>query len=218
MQILYFIKKFLRPRGKIDFLTLLPKNSFLLDVGCGSNSSRLVKEVLPFCTYTGVDIIDYHQTKPSMADFYVVTTPDNFSNFISTFKNKFDAVISSHNLEHCNDRVEVIENMLNSLKVGGFIYLSFPSDSSINFFSRRGTLNYFDDPTHQGLPPDFNSILSKLEQFNFELIFISKNYKPYLLSIFGFFMEPLSILFSRNMIGTWEYYGFESIIIARKRF
>ena len=41
----------------------------------------------------------------------------------------------------------------------GKIYLSFPSVKTLNFPKRLGCLNYYDDPTHKDLPPDFNLIL-----------------------------------------------------------
>ncbi|MEM3334256.1 MAG: methyltransferase domain-containing protein [Thermoplasmata archaeon] len=40
---------------------------------------------------------------------------------------EYDAVISAHNLEHCNDRYGTLEAMLKVIKVGGKLYLSFPS-------------------------------------------------------------------------------------------
>ena len=76
----------------------------ILDVGCGNNSPFHTKTVLPNCNYYGIDICDHNQTKPLLADLYIITTPDNFSFEISKYSNHFDAVISNHNLEHCDDR------------------------------------------------------------------------------------------------------------------
>ena len=61
--------------------------------------------------------------------------------------------------------------MLDSLKIGGLIYLSFPCEKSVNFPKREGTLNYFDDKTHQGMPPKFQALTDELKNNNFEIIF-----------------------------------------------
>ena len=121
-----FIVKQVRPNGKVDFLSSLPDNASILDVGCGNNSPYRVKRIVPNSKYTGIDIGDYNQTKPNKADNYIITTAESFNNEISKFSDKFDAVISSHNIEHCNNREENLEAMLNSLKIGGKIFLSFP--------------------------------------------------------------------------------------------
>ena len=47
LKIKTILKLFLRPNGKVDFLNSIPKNSFILDVGCGNNSPLLVKTFLP---------------------------------------------------------------------------------------------------------------------------------------------------------------------------
>ena len=42
-----FAKLFLRPQGKDSFLNNIPKNSKILDVGCGNNSALRTKALLP---------------------------------------------------------------------------------------------------------------------------------------------------------------------------
>ena len=93
------IRCLLRPRGKHAFLRQLPAHARILDVGCGNNSPFVVKTILPLCHYTGVDIGDHNQTKPNVADEYLLTSPEDFARRISLFVACFDAVISAHNLE-----------------------------------------------------------------------------------------------------------------------
>jgi SAM-dependent methyltransferase len=216
MNIKDLIIKKIRPNGKIDFLSSLPKRASILDVGCGNNSPIRIKKILPHCIYTGIDIGHYNQKNINVADSYIMCSPDKFSFEIYKFNNKFDAVISSHNIEHCNDRDETFKAMLKSLKVGGELFLSLPCEQSTLFPSRGGTLNYYDDPTHKHNPPNFNFLLSTLKKFEFEIVYSNKNYKPTLLWLIGAILEPYSKFMNKNMIGTWEYYGFESIIIAKK--
>jgi hypothetical protein len=81
--------------------------------------------------------------------------------------------------------------------------------------SRKGTLNYLDDSTHIGNPPDYYDIIKTLTQNNFQIIFSKKNYHPKIMGLIGRILEPLSIAKNKVMTGTWEYHGFESIIIAK---
>ena len=76
--------------------------------------------------------------------------------------------------------------------------------------------NYFDDKTHIAEPPDFKITLSIIKEFNLKIIYANKKYQPKLLKIIGFLIEPISRLRNKVMIGTWENYGFEAIIIAKK--
>lgn len=210
------IVRFLRKNGKVDFLSGLEPCCSILDIGCGNNSPFRTKQVLPYCVYTGLDIESDDQTGSLFADNYIVTTPQDFSLEITRFSKKFDAVISSHNIEHCNDREMTLRALLEAVKIGGKLYFSFPCERSVNFPSRRGTLNYYDDPTHQLSPPDFEKTLQCIEGSGFEIIYSTRNYSPIILWVIGFVCEALSSIRNRNMLGTWEYYGFESIIVAER--
>jgi SAM-dependent methyltransferase len=216
MNLKIILKKILRPNGKVDFLSKLCPGVSILDVGCGNNSPFDTKIILPNCNYTGIDIDNYNQVKPLLADNYFIVKPQNFSNDISDLPGLFDVVISSHNLEHCHDRKSTLEAMMSKLKIGGKLFLSFPCESSINFPKRDGSLNYYDDLTHEGLPPSFAETLKIINGRGFKIDFAQKNYSPAILRLVGLVSEPISKLRKKIMIGTWEYYGFESIIIATK--
>lgn len=217
MQIIDFIKLIIRPNGKRHFLMLLSPDASVLDVGCGNNSTYNIKKILPKCKYTGVDIGEYEQTKTILADQYILTRPLNFATTINNLQIKYDAIISSHNIEHCYEREKTLMSILNKVKNGGQIFLSFPCQQSIHFPKRRGTLNYYDDPTHRDKPPSFEYIIDQLVKNEFKVEYSSRNYKPIVLRIVGFFLEPFSRLQNKVLWGTWEFYGFESIIIGRKK-
>jgi SAM-dependent methyltransferase len=188
----------------------------LLDVGCGNNAPYYAKTNFPNIHYTGIDIGDYNQTLPNLADNYVVTTPELFHTTIENMADNFNAVISCHNLEHVNDREKTLLAMINSLKTGGYLYLAFPTEKSVNFPSRENTLNYFDDPTHTGFPPDFKKTILFLKNNGMKIVFSSKSYKPLLRFLKGFLQESKSRKMKVKIDGTWEYYGFEAVIWARK--
>jgi SAM-dependent methyltransferase len=205
-----------RTNSKIYFIRSLKKNVSLLDVGCGNDSPSICKALRPDIYYVGIDIGDYNQNNNpnDVADEYYLTTPDRFSSTIASLQNKFDAVISSHNLEHCNAPNSVLQAMLSSLKPGGRFYLSFPSDASISFPNRRG-LNFFDDSTHKNIL-HFSDMVERIKSEGYSIDVAVERNKPKLLTLIGLVLEPLSMICGKVMIGTWELYGFESIIWATK--
>lgn len=208
----------LRPKGRISFLNNIPKNSKILDVGCGNNSAFRTKSFLPNSYYVGIDIGDYNNKTDinTYADEYILTDPEDFVDSINSLSGKFDAIISSHNLEHCNDRNGTLDAIINKLNSKGKLYLSFPSEKTINFPKRDGCLDYYDDPTHKDYPPDFKLILEKIEQKSLKIIFKKRVYKPFLLRCYGYFTNLLSYFTKKHYTGMWEWWGFESIIVAQK--
>jgi SAM-dependent methyltransferase len=200
------------------FLKIINQKGSLLDVGCGNNSPYNIKTKYPDIIYTGIDIGDYNQTQPNLADEYIIVKPENFAEEIENMAGLFDTVVSAHNLEHCNDRDKTLNAMIKALKPGGYLYLSFPTEESINFPGpRKGTLNYYDDPTHKHKPPDYEKIISMLKANNMEVLFERKSYKPFLVWLVGFFIERKSKKEKEVLWPwTWAYWGFEAIIWAKK--
>lgn len=212
-----FIASILKRRGKHAFVRHLPYGARLLDVGCGNNSPYSIKLQRPDIYYVGIDVGDYNQTKPNLADEYIVTTPETFPGKIANFGEKFDAVISAHNLEHCYAPDEVIAAMAAVLRPEGRLYLSFPCEKSVEFPSRiGGTLNYYDDPTHRGEPPCFNEVIKKLKNCECDMLITQQYYRPLLMWFLGCIEEPLSRYLGKVLFGTWSFYGFESVIWAKK--
>lgn len=213
------MKLFLRPNGKLSFLKSIPKDSNILDVGCGNNSPILVKSLLPSSYYVGLDVENYNNNYDvnEVADQYILSHPNDFVESLNSIDRNFDAIISSHNLEHCNDRVGTLNAMINKLTLKGKIYLSFPSKESINFpKKRKGCLNYYDDLTHRDSPPDFDLILEIMRDKGLKILYFQKSYKPLLLSFIGIFTNLVSHFTKRVYFGVWENWGFESIIIVQK--
>ena len=97
--------------------------------------------------------------------------------------------------------------MVAALKHGGWLYLSFPAEESVNFPSRAGTLNFRDDPTHDQMPR-YRDVIAALEAQGMTIEFTRKRHRPPLLFLVGLFLEPISILTGRTMPGfvTWALY------------
>jgi len=211
---------FLRPKGgKFSFLNTIPKNSRILDIGCGNNSAFKIKTFLPYSYYVGIDIQDYQndQDANKYADEYILTDSNNFVNKIISINGDFDAIISSHNLEHCNDRYGTLNAIIDKLNKRGKIYLSFPSENTIYFPNRDGCLNYYDDSSHKDMPPDFNLVLEIMRGKSLNIIFSTRSYKPFFLNLVGHLTNLISAYTKKTTFGVWEKWGFESIIIAKKK-
>ncbi len=213
------MKQILAPRRKAGFLLAHAKEKAnrILDIGCGNNSVNCVKSCCPDCYYIGIDVGDYNlgSNAKSLMDEYHVVSPEKFADKISDFKDSIDIVISAHNLEHCNEPWKVLENMILCLNDGGSLYLAFPSEESVHFPNREGTLNFYDDPTHIWCP-EWNEILKFLVQHNIKVNYACKNYSPLILRTIGKFNEHKSNKKRKVLTGTWTYYGFESIIWCKK--
>lgn len=215
----FFLKALMRYRGRVAFLRTMPFGSTLLDVGCGSNSPARLKGQRPDIHYTGLDIADYNHTRPpqDFADCYILVSPASFSAEIEKFRGQFDAIVSSHNLEHCLEPERVLCAISGALREGGRLYLSFPCEESVRFPKRAGTLNFSDDPTHRQVP-NFKCVLDILVANQMRLDFVRKRYRPPLLFLVGLILEPFSALLGRTMPGlsTWALYGFESVVWATR--
>lgn len=208
------------PRGKRGFLKFIPRNGKLLDVGCGNSSPLKIKSQRPDIFYVGLDVGDYNQKiNPNIyADQYKIVPPEVFAEEIVKFSGKFDAVISSHNIEHCYDQENVLCAMLSLVKDNGVLYLSFPSEESVYFPKRRNTLNFYDDPSHT-CPVNYQKVLKIITDNNFKIDFCVKRYRPFFFWFLGLILEPFARLLKRNIpfAITGAFYGFETIIWASRR-
>ena len=209
------VRNIINPYNFDTFLRGLPKDSIILDVGCGNNSPMRVKKILPNSHYIGIDIQNYNQKSVDLADEYYVVDKSEFNNKINSFKN-IDVVISYHNLEHVDNRKLTLNAMKACLKKNGLIYIVTPSEKSIYFPSRKGTLNYFDDNSHKEKPVSFNWIIGELKNDRFEIIKSIKEYKPiwyYTIGLLKEFTKP-----KQTTYYSWCFYGFEAIIISKKMY
>lgn len=201
---------------KSAFLRSLPHEGVLLDVGCGNNSPIYTKQALPGWRYIGIDVGDYNQSGQASADEYLIVTSEKFAEAIEKHHESCDAVISSHNLEHCENRIGTLVAMAQALRRRGKLFLSFPAEASINFPSRRGCLNFYDDHTHKDAPPDFGGVVSILVNQGLRVVYASTRYQSPLSWIVGIANEAASSEEQEVKDGTWALWGFETIIWAEK--
>lgn len=203
--------------GRNSFVERCPKGACVLDVGCGNDSPRLFKELRPDIYYVGIDVGDCRQSHdPQLdADEYLIAQSNDFPDSVARLGCRFHAVVSSHNLEHCEDREGIVRAMARALVPGGYLYMAFPSAASIHFPSRGGCLNFFDDPTHR-VVPDFAATCAALREEGLTIKYAAPRYRPPLKLLQGLLIEPISSRSKRVMGGTWALYGFESVIWAQR--
>lgn len=203
--------------SKESFLKSLKSGSRILDLGCGNSSPKFTKNIIPSCYYIGIDVGDCNQDADNPADEYIIVPSDRFKVTTYGFVDSVDAVISTHNIEHCDDRYGVVDALAKSLKVGGKAYISFPCAESVGFPSRRGTLNYYDDGSHIGEPPDFGKIISILSQNGLSILYAASRFQPPIHWVLGLGNEDQSAQDGDLKDGTWCYWGFESLIVAERK-
>lgn len=205
--------------GKGAFIRSMSVGARVLDVGCGNNSPTYFKQLRPDLYYIGLDVGDYNQSEASIshADEYHVSTAADFARRIGEFRATIDCVVSSHNLEHCDDYPAVLRAMADALKPGGRIFLSFPCEASARFPRRGGCLNFYDDATHVNLL-SWRRVNDELAGLGMAFEFRARRYRPLGQALVGLLNEPESA--ARNEVmpngATWALYGFESVIWARR--
>lgn len=211
-----FIQILLRPAGLRSCIANSKNVKRILDVGCGNKSSVFVKSLSPESHLTGVDVADYNQDEESIAlyDEYKIVPANEFDRGISKLDRKFNLILSNHNIEHCEEPAAVFESMVNMLEVGGMLYIATPCLESVGFPSRRGTLNFYDDITHKS-PIDLLSFF-ELSKGKLEIIKYLPNSRPVFWRSLGWINEKRSMLGGKVCLGTWDYWGFEQILWAKK--
>lgn len=207
------------PSRLVKFKKAMGDKSFtLLDIGAGNHSVKKIKKHFPACRYYGVDITrDYNNDE---SDFQLMEgffekdlTKLDFGDIPNDF---FDIIVMSHIIEHLENGDEVIRALVPKLKKGGYIYIEFPSAESVNFPSRRDTLNFYDDKTHVRIY-SWEEISSILIPMGFTVLTgeVRRDWR-------NIVMMPIKMIHNKIKYGYvmssvyWDWYGFAELVWARK--
>ncbi len=192
----------------------------ILDVGCGNHSPSRTKRHYPECRYYGLDKTPQHDISKEdlvcMEQFFEVdlSNPDGLSLIPDRF---FDCILLSHVIEHLENGMEIIACLLHKLVKGGVIYLEFPSPKSVNFPSMKGTLNFYDDPSHVKIY-QLEEIAVLFSDNEFDIIKAGTRR-----SLKRILFLPLYVLVSlvcHGYIGgsvLWDVFGFANHLVAVKK-
>ncbi|MFA6007714.1 MAG: class I SAM-dependent methyltransferase [Candidatus Shapirobacteria bacterium] len=170
----------------------IPKNSRLLDIGCGQADylKSLPQNVQAF----GIDI-NPPQGKNLIKDDFLK----------HDFSQKFDTITFWHSLEHFSHPCQVVKKSISLLNKHGRILISIPNTNSLAFRISQNKWFHLDPPRHLFLPNDQN--IKKLFPKNSKLkinylpwefpldLFWSFYKKPYLRILY-----PILKIFDRETI------------------
>jgi len=159
---------------KVNFLKTSRRNAHILDVGAGDGSIvvfrrwiKPIREDLRLFAYA----LEKGQNFDAYDGYEIGRWPDEKPEFSGK---QFDAIFSSHFIEHIDDPVAFVEWCVSRLAPGGRIYLEWPSAASMlqpknSAFHESGIpiiiSNYQDDYTHQREIPDRDVIKTVLAEY-----------------------------------------------------
>lgn len=191
----------------------------LLDVGSGNHSVTEAKKYFRNCHYFGIDITRNYNCDPKefeqMDGFWEMdltrlefdAIPDHF----------FDAILMAHIIEHLPNGDRVMTALTAKLNPGGYIYLEFPSARSVKFPSRRGTLNFYDDPTHVRIYSHREvSELLRREGFDILSFGTRRDWRNIILLPVKVFHNIVKYGYVMGSV-YWDIYGFAEYVWAQKR-
>jgi len=126
-----------------NILSLIPKNSKILDFGCGSGTLSFY---LSSCGYnlTGVDISPavIKIAKKSAKQMKSNVKLHTLKGFKRQMSKKYDLILCIEVIEHVKNDEQLLKEMRNCLKPGGYLYISTPSANAPLY--KLGLLNKFD--------------------------------------------------------------------------
>jgi SAM-dependent methyltransferase len=122
----------------------------VLDVGAGNHSASITKSFYPRCSYEALDRVrDYNNDAGDWARTDAFHEIDLERVELGSLPDGgYDAILMAHVLEHLQNGEAVLRALTPKLAPGGIFYVEFPSPRSTRLPSMRGTLNFWDDPTH----------------------------------------------------------------------
>lgn len=124
----------------------------VLDLGCANGSPSVTKQLFPNCRYTGVDLVEPKGVDRESCDEFIQADLESIESDCFP-PESFDVVILSHVVEHLSNGKPLAEKVSGWLRPGGVFYIETPSERSLRLPSMRGTLNFYDDPTHVRVYP-----------------------------------------------------------------
>lgn len=122
----------------------------ILDVGVANRSPSRTKLLFPLCRYSAIDLVpmtSYPQDDQAAIDAFFQMDISRLE-FETIPDEAYDVVILAHVIEHVPNGEDVVVALAPKLRVGGLMYIEFPSPRSLKLPSLPNTLNFYDDPGH----------------------------------------------------------------------
>ncbi len=191
----------------------------ILDVGCGNHSPAQTKKWFKNCEYYGIDQDAYNNDDSDFAlmnKFYRIDLSRNITELDEVPNNFFDIVIINHVIEHLPNGHEVLLELIKKIKIGGKIYIEFPSIKSLSLPSMHGALNFCDDPTHVRLY-SLKEVANILLSNNFKVLKGGTRRDCWRIILFPITVLYLFLLYRRLSAGAFQdLVGFAKYVYAEK--
>jgi SAM-dependent methyltransferase len=190
----------------------------LLDVVAGSHSASVAKRWFPRCHYAGVarNRSDHNDA----ADFAAID--EFFELDLTTLAfgaipdGRYDVILLAHVIEHLHNGDAVVKELVPKLRPGGIICVEFPGKRSLHLPHMKGTLNFYDDPTHVRLFTA-TEVAELLRGCGLEVTRAGTRRDPV-----GMLMMPVSAYKCWKQVGYvsggvfWDLTGFADYVVAQK--
>lgn len=124
---------------------LIPPNSILLDVGCGTG--EFLKSLPLSIKATGIDL------NPTIIQNKLIIQDDFLKH---SFNTKYDIITFWHSLEHFSNPQIIINKSISLLNKHGKIFITLPNTNSLAFKISQNTWFHLDPPRHLFLPNNQN--------------------------------------------------------------
>lgn len=217
------LKRWLQKRVNIKFNHLRKSHGdrpfTLLDIGIENHSPKKITTAFPNVTYQGLDIYYPYEGDKSVSElitkFYKVNLDSLELDEVPN--DHFDMILMAHVIEHLEKGQEVLKLLLTKLKKNGYFYLEFPSEKSKKLPSMKGTLNFYDDPTHVQTY-DLDEIKKIFETAGCEIIDYGRRRNWYYILAMPFRML-YSIATKGGLRGNlfWDVLGFADYFYVQKK-
>ncbi len=197
-------------------------NPRILDIGCGNGSPSLTKRWFPGCHYSGADIQRYNlgdADDAAMNEFFAIGADG--SGYDAIPDASYDLLILNHVVEHMPNPAPILAALCAKLKLGGYIWIAFPSLRSLSLpHSVDETLNFCDDPTHVYVP-DLRQIANILLANGVRIVHAGRSREGFLTSVSDC-LKLARRLFTRAVTGRfsgrglWYILGFEDHVLGQR--
>jgi 2-polyprenyl-3-methyl-5-hydroxy-6-metoxy-1,4-benzoquinol methylase len=196
-------------------------NLRILDVGCGNNSPTTTKRWFPNSHYDGADIQWYNNSdadQKAMDGFYLLGIDG--AGYSEIPNDTYDFIIINHVIEHTNNSDFILPTLCTKLKPGGYIWIAFPSLTSLCLPSADGTLQFCDDPTHIYVP-DIRTVSNVLLSSGVKVLHAGRS-RDFIRWLIGATLLPWKLVLKLttgrfSSRGLWLVMGFEDHVFGQRK-